>query len=709
MITIDEILAMRKNRKAKPTHEELRKLPCKKAFVYGRVSSLGQVRDSKESIREIAKVVGLAKSDSYQSNITAEETERWLLSIQSVSVTEKVMEDGDILVDVQDLGISARGLTDEKRHGLAHLKTLIGSGEVGAVYVTEGVSRLSRDQERILPFQLLRLFKEQQCRLRTPDGVWNPAIEKDWEALADEFEDAIGELKIFRRRMYRRKKEKAARGEYVGEPVPPGFYLPIVGQKRDGRYEFGKSKPYPPHSEVCRRILQEFVKQQGSELKTTQALHGVVFPFFPKELAYMESRSALKVCLKAASGYCITPSLVKGVATNLKMIGIWEWGDNFIEDNHEPAVSKELFLTAHELAIDSRKPRGRSIYFEPLEWDGLLWCCNHVEPRPLCNHRRDRDYSCQRDYHQGKGHVCLSICHRFLDEPLATEVLRQLDFGPYADEVLVELEAEVIEGKVEIAERKRQIADLERRLENLQSYFGCGDPQREEIYWEQYKKTQDKLNELKAQPLPLRQVAVADIQQVREFLSKLPYKWATYPATLRNRLLKFLIERVELHHDRETIEARIIWKANFEQILVIYRPVEKARRENRWTDDEDKLLRMLWPSSSQRILLAAFPNRSWESVAGRAFRLHLRRERCYHPPVNWRRWTVEEDSKLATSYESGVPLETIATDLSRSKNAIENRAAVKRLVRPAAARWKTGKARWLRHNLEPLHPASLGR
>ena len=158
MITIDEILAMRKNRKAKPTHEELRKLPCKKAFVYGRVSSLGQVRDSKESIREIAKVVGLAKSDGYQSNITAEETERWLLSIQSVSVTEKVMEDGDILVDVQDLGISARGLTDEKRHGLAHLKTLIGSGEVGAVYVTEGVSRLSRDQERILPFQLLSLL-----------------------------------------------------------------------------------------------------------------------------------------------------------------------------------------------------------------------------------------------------------------------------------------------------------------------------------------------------------------------------------------------------------------------------------------------------------------------------------------------------------------------------------------------------------------------
>ncbi len=114
MLTIEEILATQKDRRARPTQEDLRKLPYEKAFIYGRVSSPGQVRDSKESVREIAKIVALAKSDGCQSKITAEETEKWLFSIQQGSTVERVIEDGEIIVDVQDLGISAKGLADEK-------------------------------------------------------------------------------------------------------------------------------------------------------------------------------------------------------------------------------------------------------------------------------------------------------------------------------------------------------------------------------------------------------------------------------------------------------------------------------------------------------------------------------------------------------------------------------------------------------------------
>jgi hypothetical protein len=110
MMTIEDILAAEKNRKVKPTEGDLRKLPWKKSFIYGRVSSPGQVRDSKESIREIAKNVALAKSDGYHSDITAEETERFLLSIQQGSAVDRIMQGGDIILDVQDLGISAKGL-----------------------------------------------------------------------------------------------------------------------------------------------------------------------------------------------------------------------------------------------------------------------------------------------------------------------------------------------------------------------------------------------------------------------------------------------------------------------------------------------------------------------------------------------------------------------------------------------------------------------
>ncbi len=92
--------------------------------------------------------------------------------------------------------------------------------------IVEGVSRLSRDQDKIIPYQLLKLLKGHQCRIRTPDGIWNPAIGKDWQELEEEFEDAIEEYRVMAKRMFRRKKQKASRGEFVGEPVPAGFIVP---------------------------------------------------------------------------------------------------------------------------------------------------------------------------------------------------------------------------------------------------------------------------------------------------------------------------------------------------------------------------------------------------------------------------------------------------------------------------------------------------
>ncbi len=164
MLTVEEILAAQKNCKVRPTQEDLRKLPRKKAFIYGCLSSPGQVQDSEESSREVAKLVAIAKADGYKTNLTPEQIEKWLLSIRQGITAEKVIEDGSVIVDVRDLGISAKGLQDERREGLAHLRQLLENSEIGCVYVTEGVSRLSRDQDRILPYQLLKLLKEQQCR-----------------------------------------------------------------------------------------------------------------------------------------------------------------------------------------------------------------------------------------------------------------------------------------------------------------------------------------------------------------------------------------------------------------------------------------------------------------------------------------------------------------------------------------------------------------
>ena len=204
MATIQDIINSGKYDRRKTDEGELRRLPFIKAYIYGRLSSPGQVRDSCESVREIARLVDLAVKDGYKTNLNSNYIESKLISLQQGPLADKVWSNGEVTVDVRDLGISGQ-LSFEDRKGLAELQHRVREGNVGAVYLTEGVSRLSRDKDRILPYQLLKLLKEHECRIRTSEGVWNPAIERDWDYLAEEFEDAIGELRVMNRRMYRRK------------------------------------------------------------------------------------------------------------------------------------------------------------------------------------------------------------------------------------------------------------------------------------------------------------------------------------------------------------------------------------------------------------------------------------------------------------------------------------------------------------------------
>jgi hypothetical protein len=53
---------------------------------------------------------------------------------------------------------------------------------------------------------------------------------------------------------------------------------------------------------------------------------------------------------------------------DLKLIGVWKWGDAIKVNNHEPVVPEALFLTAYELALARTKPKGRAVYYEPMGW-----------------------------------------------------------------------------------------------------------------------------------------------------------------------------------------------------------------------------------------------------------------------------------------------------------------------------------------------------
>jgi len=691
-MNLEEIISSAKASSSKPSDDDLRSLPFKRAFVYGRVSSQGQVRESLESIRDIAKLVELAVRDGYHTGLQISEVEQWLNSIQSGVTIDKVLDDGDVIVDCRDLGLSG-SLGEDRRPGLADLQTKVASGEVGAVYLTEGMSRLSRDRDRVLGYKLLKLLKEYECRIRTPEGVYNPAIPRDWENLAEDIEDSADEMKKHGIRLGRRRAQKAAEGRHVGSPVSPGYVVEIEGQNRDGSFILGKWLPYAPHQEVVITALRELV-EQGSFFKTSQSLNarGVVFPFFPEEYHYMETRAALRNFHRNDRGYTISPNGLRGLATNLKLIGIWQWRDVVIENNHPAIVPVELFLQAYEIA-QAKKPKGRAAYAEPMEWSGLLYCCQHDEPRPLVAHNVTRRWKCDRGYYSGQEDYCINIADYKLTPPLTSAVLEYLDLSPHVEAVLEKIKNDVDDYDIEKTRRRRQETELHTRLKNLESHLGSGDTEREETYWRLIREAKAELDAIKKRPLPPK-VTATDIQRVRDFLENLRAEWEKYPGQVRNRLLKLLINRVELRYGTSHIDATMTWKVGLKQVVRINTGNETMSKRKYWQKEEDDLLKMLWPTASQEAVLAAFPDRTWGSINVHAAKIGLKREWKPSKKNTGPRWTAKEKKLLRVLYTTEPDTEVIREKLGREWGAIVVMAHKMGIVRPKELRYQQREPAW---------------
>jgi hypothetical protein len=454
MLTVSEIVSARTKKQKKPDEEELRSLPDRKALIKGRLSDFSQVRDSRESVREIALQFERAKQDGYKTGLDKATIEAWLRRIQTKEDPPGVMQDGEVIVNCLGMGVSA-SLPEDKRPDVQLDMQLLRENQLGAIYVTEGANRLSRDPDLLVSDTLLKLMKETNCKLRTPTEILSPRIDRDWTIIHDDLLRGSEENKTFNKRLCRRRELKAARGEFVGEPIPPGYTVPITAIRSNGSRIYGKYERYAPHAEIDERVLQELVRQGFSEMKAHRALGGMTYPLFPADLQYMENLSSLRRARKVEGvGYLISPSMIISLAMNPKLVGWAIWGNTEPKPgNHDGAVPEYLWLEAYQGVTSTIKRRGRSIRHEPLEWDGLLRCCNHEISLRVSGHTSKPAYRCQTEYSQGLGPSCFEIAAQYFDEPFTKVVLEQLDFTPLAEEVLTQMEAAADSSNLEDEER----------------------------------------------------------------------------------------------------------------------------------------------------------------------------------------------------------------------------------------------------------------
>jgi hypothetical protein len=321
---------------------------------------------------------------------------------------------------------------------------------------------------------------------------------------------------------------------------------------------------------------------------------------------------------------------------------------------------------------------------------------NHEMPHRISGHGSEGKWGCDRDYHNGTGPICLDIDHRVIDEPLTKEFLKCLDLSSHATAVLDEVQNRTLVADDEQIRRKREEAQLKSRLSNLENYLGASDPDMEESYHRQIKQVKAQLLALQQRPRP-QPVTLVDLNRVRHFLENLESEWQKLSPGLRNRLLKLLIDRVEIVHNPQQIQATVNWKIGFRQRIDIERPIGNSRKDRWWTKEQDNLLRLLWPTSTKEVLLAALPGRVWRGIQSRTAKLDLKRQ-VRHYPSQLKAWTAEDDAMLAQLYVKETSTEAVASALGRSVQAIASRAWLLRIRKPRELIYPKPKLVWAVQN-----------
>jgi hypothetical protein len=153
-------------------------------------------------------------------------------------------------------------------------------------------------------------------------------------------------------------------------------------------------------------------------------------------------------------------------------------------------------------------------------------------------------------------------------------------------------------------------------------------------------------------------------------------------------LLKLIIEKVELRHDAETIDATIYWKTGFYQRVIIQRARATDNQGSNWIEEENRLLETLWLNASIIAVQEALPGRTVSAIRNHARCLGLKRQRKTNSAKIRRRWTRQEEARARELYEEGASFSEIPIKLNRTQAAVMQRVTTGKWKHPS---WATGK------------------
>jgi len=565
----------------------------------------------------------------------------------------------------QDMGRSGT-LGIEYREGLNQMIADIREGKTRTVYAAE-VDRLFRDEDRIDSNVFIKICKEADCLVLTDRAIYDLRIPRHVDYFRDEIERA---WKYFESQILIRAHQHLDRarsqGLYDGGPVLMGYII----DKNPNSLTYKKYIPYQPHAQRSLEYFQWLYDCGGVWGIFEKKLNNLPY-MYPLEEQWVKDQGAFISALKTVYGtkfdsegnplpigYSFSREGLKHYMRNRTLLGDQKYGDEWIENNHQGIVPRDLWEFAQE-TMDSMKERDASKrhYYTPRQsavYD-LLYAGPEVTQKCVTRRLDQGTYTIVEYKGLRQGIIASIEVDAFENIFLNKFTERLKETNRFED-----YEQKLSGPDLETQGRKQNLRDAVNELtEEIDGLFlTLKSPKLDANQRNDFVEERAKL--IRRKEALTRELDVQSPMQTylkyKDLIQLMGKYWDRYPFEDRQSLIALLVRKVHLEYlSPRFLKITIEWKEFPSDIGIIQRPLACAVR---WTLEEDQIIRNMYVDAAPQELLNALPRRPWEGVRCRANELGVIRPLSARQRVPYRN-ICKEDLEVITHYS--IPLEKVTT------------------------------------------------
>lgn len=555
---------------------------------------------------------------------------------------------GKIEIITDDEGKSGT-LDIHKRSGLSRTVRLIEGEEllederIGWVAAVN-VSRLTRDQWLIVPGELMRACYEHNVWISTLRMDFNFQDEYCRRVFMMEAEEAARHLKWMKEVLGGGLQTASNRGTYDGRDMHPGYIIDyrehLAGYAINPQYK--KFRVYESHAEKSQWLYERYFELDGNFpalCREVEAMH----PFYPpfdriqvhsKNLSEFTGRKTM-----TEQGYTPSAHGLLGILTNPVYIGWWiPRNGGLIENHHDALVSEELFtyahkrLSTHDLAGNRVKPVGKTrngtaeaLLKKLIEGpDGSQFYAFLASRGYLVYRGRKYNTLTREEY------LSVEVAH--IDRIFLDKFFERLSewsrCGELAEWREREKQAYTSHEEHNKGIRKSIKQAHARRQEMMNILSDPEVPKTKQMqidYANQIAGLEGKIAELESELkiIPEEEDTVT-LYKIWDLIPALKQHWDKLPFDDRMMVIGAFTRRVVISTPSlGWLKMEIEWKIG-EKDIMHQRRVTNGKT---WTEEEDAIIRELWPTGDGGEILNRLPSRSYGAIKKRAQDVGVRREK----------------------------------------------------------------------------------